>query len=110
MRDNGAGDCRYYMNDGVYGSFMGIWADYAAPKPELLSGDLTRRSKTCSIWGPSCDSLDKINAELYFPKLEEGDFLAWFDMGAYTGCLYTGFNGFPMPLYFYVQHGANVKR
>jgi len=110
VRDNGAGDCRYYMNDGVYGSFMNIWADYAAPKPELLSDDLTRSSKTCSIWGPSCDSLDKINAELYFPKLEEGDFLAWFDMGAYTGCLYTGFNGFPKPLYFYVQHGANVQR
>ena len=49
-------------------------------------------------------------ASVYFPKLKEGDFLAWFDMGAYTGCLYTGFNGFPMPLYFYVPHGANVQR
>ena len=111
VRDNRAGDYRYYINDGVYGSFNNVIADYAVPKPEPLSNEVsTRSSETCSIWGPSCDGLDKINAELDFPKLREGDFLAWFDMGAYTGCLYTEFNGFPMPLYFYVPHGASVQR
>jgi len=113
VRDNGTGDCRYYINDGVYGSFNNILHDHAQPKPELLSTDLTSGKmahQTCSIWGPSCDGLDQINAELYFPQLKEGDFLVWFDMGAYTGCVATEFNGFPMPRYFYVPHGANVQR
>ena len=34
VRDNGEGDCRYYLNDGVYGSFNNILHDHAAPQPE----------------------------------------------------------------------------
>jgi len=111
VRDNGEGDCRYYLNDGVYGSFNNILHDHAAPQPEvLLTAENAKAYQTCSIWGPSCDGLDQINTELYFPRLQEGDYLVWYDMGAYTGCVATEFNGFPMPRYFYVPYGASVER
>ena len=111
VRDNREGDCRYYLNDGVYGSFNNILHDHAQPKPEVLvSAENGKLHQMCSIWGPSCDGLDQINSELFFPRLAEGDFLVWFDMGAYTGAVATEFNGFPMPRYFYVPNGANVER
>ena len=111
VRDNREGDCRYYLNDGVYGSFNNILHDHAQPKPEVLvSTENGKLHQMCSIWGPSCDGLDQINSELFFPRLAEGDFLVWFDMGAYTGAVATEFNGFPMPRYFYVPNGANVER
>ena len=31
------GDIRYYINDGVYGSFNNIIYDHAKPVPELLT-------------------------------------------------------------------------
>ena len=110
VREN-EGECRYYINDGVYGSFNNILHDHAQPKPELLnSAQSSKCHQTCSIWGPSCDGLDQINSGLYFPRLAEGDYLIWFQMGAYTGCVATEFNGFPMPRYFYVPYGATVER
>ena len=44
----------------------------------------------CSIWGPTCDSLDCISREIRFPcVLDVGDWLYFEDMGAYTLCAST---------------------
>jgi len=94
------GDVRYYINDGVYGSFNNIIYDHAKPMPELLYS-IKKEYKTCSIWGPSCDGLDQINADLYFSTLAEGDYLIWFDMGAYTSAAASEFNGMPLPRQYY---------
>jgi len=102
VRDTSAkgGDVRYYINDGVYGSFNNIIYDHAKPMPELLH-PIKKEYKTCTIWGPSCDGLDQINADLYFPTLIEGDYLIWFDMGAYTTAAASEFNGMPLPRQYY---------
>lgn len=104
------GDIRYYINDGVYGSFNNIIYDHAKPVPELLTSVGKKEYKTCSIWGPSCDGLDQINSDLYFPALVENDFLIWYDMGAYTVAAASEFNGMPLPRQFYFSKNSQRLR
>ena len=54
-----------------------------------------------SVWGPTCDGLDKICDDSYLPELEVGDWLYFDNMGAYTISAYSPFNGFPKPASYY---------
>ncbi|CAO1619763.1 unnamed protein product [Jaminaea pallidilutea] len=58
---------------------------------------LTRHRSTvrpCSIWGPTCDSIDLVVKLARLPEdLEVGDWLVYEDMGAYTICASSCFNG-----------------
>ena len=56
---------------------------------------------TCSIWGPTCDGLDCISKEWKFPELDIGDWMQFDDMGAYTLCAASSFNGMPKPKPYY---------
>ncbi|KAF2142228.1 uncharacterized protein K452DRAFT_298209 [Aplosporella prunicola CBS 121167] len=48
-----------------------------------------------SIWGPTCDGIDCIAASSSFTTtLDVGDWLYFEEMGAYTKCSATRFNGF----------------
>ncbi|KAF2827757.1 ornithine decarboxylase [Ophiobolus disseminans] len=48
-----------------------------------------------SIWGPTCDGIDVISKGCTFPELlDVGDWLYFEEMGAYTKCSATRFNGF----------------
>lgn len=42
----------------------------------------------CSIWGPTCDSIDCVQPKAVLPTnlLQVGDWLRWDNMGAYTIC------------------------
>ncbi|MCJ1473081.1 hypothetical protein MMC13_001731 [Lambiella insularis] len=57
-----------------------------------------RHATVYSLWGPTCDGIDLITARCSFPLLEAplevGDWLIFDDMGAYTRCSATRFNGF----------------
>ncbi|XP_071807591.1 ornithine decarboxylase-like [Asterias amurensis] len=93
----------YYVNDGVYGSFNCLLYDHATVMPKLLK----ERSKNCleystSIWGPSCDGLDRIVEHCLLPELEVGEWMIYEDMGAYTMCAGSEFNGFKRPTGYYV--------
>ncbi|CAJ0763632.1 6047_t:CDS:2 [Entrophospora sp. SA101] len=48
----------------------------------------------CSIWGPTCDSIDCVKKKGNLPKLLQGDWLYFEEMGAYTVCAASKFNGF----------------
>uniref|UniRef100_A0A3Q4NBU7 Ornithine decarboxylase-like n=1 Tax=Neolamprologus brichardi TaxID=32507 RepID=A0A3Q4NBU7_NEOBR len=78
----------YYINDGVYGSMSCIIFDPAhcklEPEPRYRS----------VIWGPTCDSIDKITESYWIPELYVGDWLLIDNMGAYTVSVTTDFNGF----------------
>ena len=52
--------------------------------------------EACSIWGPTCDSIDCVSSKTYLPnsKIQVGDWLRWENMGAYTICAASQFNGF----------------
>lgn len=87
-----------YLNDGVYGNFSSIIFDHQHPYPRILSKqehDDKGRSTEYSIWGPSCDGIDLISAACTLNGvLDVGDWLYFEEMGAYTRCSATKFNGF----------------
>lgn len=96
-----------YINDGVYGNFSSIMFDHQQPVAHILrSGGQNLYSTQIakpvashgieySIWGPTCDGIDRISESIRFEKvLDVGDWLYFENMGAYTKCSATRFNGF----------------
>lgn len=96
-----------YLNDGVYGNFSSIIFDHQQPIPRVLksengiqydvrrSGYDTPSGIEYSIWGPTCDGIDSIASSCTFREiLNVGDWLYFENMGAYTKCSATRFNGF----------------
>ncbi|GAA5822210.1 hypothetical protein JCM10212_002492 [Sporobolomyces blumeae] len=108
----------YYVNDGVYSSFNSIMFDHQVVHPHVLtlsdefqpdpvvpsssssgSGSPVRPDavfEECSIWGPTCDSIDCVQPKAVLPTnlVQVGDWLRWDNMGAYTICAASQFNGF----------------
>jgi ornithine decarboxylase len=87
-----------HVNDGVYGSLADAGAlgfrypvrlirpEGAAPGAALLP---------FSLFGPTCDSADVMRGPFLLPEdVAEGDWIEIGQLGAYGGCLRTGFNGF----------------
>jgi len=87
-----------YLNDGVYGNFSNIIFDHQHPTAQVLhSNRAADQDKLVeySIWGPTCDGIDVISEHCYLPgTLDIGDWLFFENMGAYTKCSATRFNGF----------------
>lgn len=92
----------YYINDGVYGSFNCILFDHNHPKPEPLDTSEGSKLYPCSVWGPTCDSMDCISKKIMLPEMEIGDWLYFENMGAYTMAAASNFNGFMTPRMHYV--------
>ncbi|XP_060735391.1 ornithine decarboxylase-like [Tachysurus vachellii] len=93
----------YYVNDGIYGSFNAACSGYEhefcvykKPKPD-------EHMYPCSIWGPTCDGLDRIVELCTLPDLQVGDWLLCENMGAYTVAASSTFNGFQKPDIYYVM-------
>jgi ornithine decarboxylase len=93
----------YYINEGVYASFNSLMFDHqhAHPKPLCKNGqfffDEGMNNETefnCSVWGPTCDSLDCLTKSASLPELNIGDWLYFDEMGAYTISAASEFNGF----------------
>ncbi len=97
-RVKGVHDEAVFLNDGVYGG-LAEWRDIA-PMDRVraisrsgapLTGAQTRRV----VFGPTCDSIDRLPELLPLPcDLAEGDYLLFEGMGAYSRALVTGFNGY----------------
>nr|UUJ34678.1 ornithine decarboxylase [Nilaparvata lugens] len=99
---------KVYVNDGVYGNFSSIMFDHQQPVAKILrtAGRTfydTKGAAPCadgegveySVWGPTCDGIDRISASVRFDAvLDVGDWLYFESMGAYTRCSATQFNGF----------------
>ncbi|KAH7336514.1 ornithine decarboxylase [Rhexocercosporidium sp. MPI-PUGE-AT-0058] len=95
-----------YLNDGLYGNFSSIMFDHQNPIAQVLrTGDRTYFNNAAaqdtvdgteySIWGPTCDGIDRISESIRFDHtLDVGDWLYFEEMGAYTKCSATRFNGF----------------
>ncbi|GBE90055.1 Ornithine decarboxylase [Sparassis crispa] len=111
----------YYINDGVYGSFNCILFDHQVPQPYVLSLNgsfhvpASVPLRPCSVWGPTCDSIDCVCPVTQLPDaLQVGDWLAFENMGAYTVCAASQFNGFEVSNVIYTTGGgagaAEVRR
>lgn len=104
--DEGTSDrtLMYYVNDGVYGSFNCILFDHAHCLPTLHKKPKPDEAMyPCSIWGPTCDGLDRIVEQCNLPDLQVGDWLVFEAMGAYTMAASSTFNGFQRPDIHYVM-------
>lgn len=102
-------EAMYYQNDGTYGAFNCIMFDHQHVEPKVLSlnreflyrADLPAPGAApgadlwpCSVWGPTCDSIDCILPLTHLPRsLNVGDWLVYENMGAYTLCAASNFNG-----------------
>ncbi|RMZ82029.1 hypothetical protein DV737_g2296, partial [Chaetothyriales sp. CBS 132003] len=85
-----------YLNDGIYGNFSNIIFDHQHPVPQVLyTASETEKMTEYSVWGPTCDGIDVITDCHFLPaELNVGDWLFFENMGAYTKCSATRFNGF----------------
>ena len=106
-----------YVNDGVYGNFSNIIFDHKQPLPHILrrsqgEDETTAHMVEYSIWGHSCDGIDRIMGSCTLPGiLDVGDWLYFEEMGAYTKCSATKFNGFTNDhdvLYISSEPGASA--
>ena len=83
----------YYLSEGIYGSFNNVVFDHF---DALLIPFNERDGKVYPsvIWGPTCDSIDRIIKQIMLPELCVGEYLYTERMGAYTQSSATSFNGF----------------
>ncbi|RDB25699.1 Ornithine decarboxylase [Hypsizygus marmoreus] len=103
----------YYINDGVYGAFNCILFDHQVIHPYVLSmnGSFHVPSSVpqmlSSVWGPTCDSIDCVSPKTTLPSaLRVGDWLGFDNMGAYTICAASQFNGFELSNVIYTTGGV----
>jgi ornithine decarboxylase len=89
----------YYVNDGLYGTFSCKLFDHATP---LLKTYNTGPTYPSMIYGPTCDSLDKLEESIELPELNVGDVIYVENYGAYTTASASSFNGFSVSLFGYV--------
>jgi ornithine decarboxylase len=93
---------KYYLNDGVYGSFNCINYDHQTPELiPLLPRDAKKYNTT--FFGPTCDSLDCIYKEIQYQELNIGDWLYVRNFGSYTIAPSSSFNGFEVNNKKYIQ-------
>lgn len=61
-----------------------------------------------TLWGPTCDSIDKISDAVPMPELKLGDWLVYENMGAYTIAGSCKFNGFPLTTKVYLNTDDSI--
>jgi ornithine decarboxylase len=96
-------DDALFLNDGIYGSLN----EYVLPNWPVqypltcftFSGGAavpkTGAAMNFRVFGPTCDTLDKLPVKLNLPdNLQPGDWVLFGQMGAYSAALRTSFNGF----------------
>lgn len=94
IRDGGS----VFLNDGVYGGLAELpivgnldRIEVLDPQGRARAGDAAGRV----IFGPTCDSVDRLPGELSLPEnVAEGDFVIFHGAGAYSTVTNTRFNGF----------------
>ncbi|MCB2117050.1 MAG: type III PLP-dependent enzyme [Rhodobacteraceae bacterium] len=91
-------DEHVFLNDGTYGSLDEMPLAGMIDRIAILSPEGTRRtgeSRARIVFGPTCDSVDRLPGELALPgDIAEGDFVVVSGMGAYSTATNTRFNGF----------------
>eukprot|EP01061_Rhynchopus_euleeides_P012905 TRINITY_DN2268_c0_g1_i1.p1 TRINITY_DN2268_c0_g1~~TRINITY_DN2268_c0_g1_i1.p1 ORF type:complete len:428 (+),score=176.94 TRINITY_DN2268_c0_g1_i1:338-1621(+) len=100
-------EVQYYLNEGVYQSFNCLFFDHAIveAKPFFTNPEEEEAApqRVSTIFGPTCDGLDCIAKRIEFPEMKLGDFMLFFDFGAYTLSAASHFNGFHTTRIEYVR-------
>lgn len=104
-------DDALYINDGIYHSLSEtVDASISYPvRTYRLEGNLSSETTAYTIYGPTCDSLDVIPYKIELPiDIEEGDWIEFGQIGAYSNSLSTQFNGFNPETFVTVDEGPLV--
>lgn len=87
-----------FLNDGVYGGLFELPIVGNLDRLEVLTPEGTPREDEAQprvIFGPTCDSVDRLPGELALPgSIQEGDYVIFHGAGAYSTVTNTRFNGF----------------
>lgn len=83
----------YYLSESVYGSFNNTVFDHATISL-LPFNERNEKQYDCTVYGPTCDSMDKIASGCKLPDLSIGEVIYIENMGAYTIAASSNFNGF----------------
>jgi ornithine decarboxylase len=97
----------YYVDDSVYHTFSGIIFDHCQYHLKAFKKGPTEIS---SVFGQTCDALDKISLSEDLPALEIDDLLYSENIGAYSSASATWFNGFPPAKIVHVNLEARPRR
>ncbi|WP_103762262.1 type III PLP-dependent enzyme [Roseovarius confluentis] len=91
-------DGSLFLNDGIYGALAEARDIDALTRVRVVSPDGRSRGGapvTRVVFGPTCDSLDRLPDPLALPgDVAEGDYVLFEGMGAYSRALATRFNGY----------------
>jgi ornithine decarboxylase len=101
---DGTSSFKYYLNDGLYGSLNCILYDHVTPVPCPLKDVSNCQFFKTTIYGPTCDSLDRIVTDYQFPQMSVGDLIYFPNAGAYTKAAGSEFNGFLRPKVHYLRN------
>lgn len=87
-----------FLNDGIYGSLSEAPLMGAVARVRVVAPDGSARRDAPHprvIYGPTCDSVDRLAEPLSLPgDVAEGDYVIFDGMGAYSTVTATGFNGY----------------
>ena len=87
-----------FLNDGIYGSLFEFSQVGIIDRIDVLDTTGHRRIGPVQnrvVFGPTCDSVDRLPGEVPLPcDLQDGDFVVFQGMGAYSTVTNTRFNGF----------------
>lgn len=87
-----------FLNDGVYGALTELPQIGNLDRLQVFSPEGTLREQEPqprAIFGPTCDSLDRLPGEMALPAdIQEGDYVIFHGAGAYSLVTNTHFNGF----------------
>jgi len=90
--DSSTPEVALYINDGVYGSFNCVVFDHAVVVPKVFKSSAPQVIPT-KLFGPTCDSIDVVLPCTRLPPLNVGEWIYFENMGAYTRCAASKFNG-----------------
>ncbi|KAL6846674.1 hypothetical protein ACP4OV_024122 [Aristida adscensionis] len=93
----------YWIDDGLYGALNCVVKYHYVPRPRPLAPPRAgERTYASTVYGPTCDSQDKVVTGYQLPEMSVGDWLIFDDMGAYStsaGCNFNGFDTSEMKTY-----------
>lgn len=100
-------DGRVFLNDGIYGA-LSEWRDIGSMDRfrvfDKQGHEVTGPASERIVFGPTCDSLDRLPGKLTFPDaMRDEDFVLFDGMGAYSAAIACRFNGYGDLLYVTVR-------
>lgn len=93
-----AGGETVFLNDGIYGGLADMRDMGPVHRVRVIApggGERSGASRARTVFGPTCDSLDRLPAPLGLPEdTAAGDYVLISGMGAYSVAMSSAFNGY----------------